>query len=161
MVAKVEVKQKRGLFGLTPVALALLVAIVVLGAIVRFWNLNWDQGTYDLHPDERTLNEMVRRLGPDLNPHFYYYGTFPIYLYKITGKVLSAVTGDDWLAQVRILLIGRFFSALASVATLVVVFAIGRRLWGVSLGLLSAALMASAALAIQAAHSALLKVSSP
>jgi hypothetical protein len=143
---------KRSRLGLSPRAFALLAAIVVLGAVVRFWNLNWDRGTYDLHPDERTLNEMVRRLGPDLNPHFYYYGSLPIYLYKASAKTLSVLTGVDWLDQSRLLLVGRFWSALASTATLLAVFAIGRRLWGVSAGLMAAALMASAALAIQAAH---------
>jgi hypothetical protein len=152
VVEPVAEAPRRSPSGLSPRALALLAAIVVLGAVVRFWNLNWDRGTYDLHPDERTLNEIVRRLGPDLNPHFYYYGSLPIYLYKASAKTLSALTGVDWLDQSRLLLVGRFWSAFASTATLLVVFAIGRRLWGVSAGLLAAAFMASAALAIQAAH---------
>jgi hypothetical protein len=151
-VAEPATASRHSWLGLSPRAFALLAAIVVLGAVVRFWNLNWDRGTYDLHPDERTLNEMVRRLGPDLNPHFYYYGSLPIYLYRGSAEALSALTGVDWLSQARLLLVGRFWSALASTATLLVVFAIGRRLWGVRGGLLAAALMASAALAIQAAH---------
>ncbi len=150
--AEFTTPERRGRFGLSPRQWALLCAIVFFGAVVRFWNLNWDHGAYDFHADERTLNEMVRRLGPDLNPHFYYYGTLPIYLYRASAETLRSITGVDWLSQERFLLVGRFYSALASVVTLPFVFAVGRRLWGVGIGLLSAALMSGAGLAIQAAH---------
>ncbi len=32
-------------------AWCVLAAIVVLGAAMRFWNLNWDMGHYNFHPD--------------------------------------------------------------------------------------------------------------
>lgn len=130
----------------------ILFGIVLLGALARFWNLNWDHGAYILHPDEWALNQVVRRLGPDLNPHFFFYGSFPIYLYRATASILTWLTGADWLDTSRVSLVGRFYSALASTMVLPVVFLAGRRLWGVTAGLLAAALAACAPLLIQAAH---------
>ena len=133
-------------------AYVLLAAIVLLGAGARFWNLNWDGGAYTLHPDEWALNEVVRRLGPDGHPHFFFYGTFPIYLYRVTAAMLGVLTGLDWLAPERLALVGRTYSALASTALLPLVFLVGRQLWGVGAGLVAAACTAGAALLIQAAH---------
>jgi len=130
----------------------LLVIIIIFGALARSWNLNWDGGTYNLHPDEWALNEVVRTLGPDLHPHFFFYGSFPIYLYRATAEVLGILTGMDWLAQERLALIGRTYSALAGTAILPLVFAIGRQLWGNLAGLIAASCAAGAALLIQAAH---------
>ena len=126
----------------------LLFCIVLLGAVARFWNLDWDAGAYTLHPDEWALNQVVRRLGPDLNPHFFFYGSFPIYLYRGTAEVLSGLTGLDWLDSSRVALIGRFYAALCSTLMLPLVFLIGKRLWGLTAGLVAASLTATAPLLI-------------
>ncbi|MEP6775300.1 MAG: glycosyltransferase family 39 protein, partial [Chloroflexota bacterium] len=141
--------QHAGLGGLQAV---LLLSIVLLGAIARFWNLDWDAGAYTLHPDEWALSQVVRRLGPDLNPHFFFYGSFPIYLYRGTAEALSWLTGADWLDTSRVALIGRFYAALCSTLMLPLVYLLGRRLWGVASGLVAASLAAGAPLLIQAAH---------
>ena len=137
---------------LTPGSTVLLGGIVLLGVLARFWNLNWDGGAYSFHSDEWALNEVVRRLGPDGNPHFFFYGTLPIYLYWVTAQILGGLTGLDWLDPERLALIGRAWSALASTAMLPLVFAVGQRLWGTGAGLVAAACTAGAALLIQAAH---------
>ncbi len=108
--------------------LMLLAGVVLLGGIARFWNLDWDAGYYTLHPDEWALNQVVERLGPDLNPHFFFYGSFPIYLYRATAELLRGLTGVDWLDTSRISLIGRFYSALESTLMLPLIFLVGRRL---------------------------------
>jgi hypothetical protein len=131
---------------------SLLLAIVALGGLARFWNLGWDRGAYTFHPDEWALNEAVRNLGSDLHPHFFFYGSLPIYLYRGIAEGLSAVTGLDWLEPVRLVLVGRGLSALFSTVTLLLLFLVGRRLWGAGGGLLAAAFGAGAALAVQAAH---------
>jgi 4-amino-4-deoxy-L-arabinose transferase-like glycosyltransferase len=130
----------------------LLFSIFLLGAVARFWNLDWDGGAYTLHPDEWALNQVVRRLGPDLNPHFFFYGSFPIYLYRGTAEVLTWLTGTDWLDTTRLALIGRFYAALCGTLMLPLVFQVGRRLWGVTPGLVAASLAAGAPLLIQSAH---------
>ncbi|HMA36681.1 MAG TPA: glycosyltransferase family 39 protein, partial [Chloroflexia bacterium] len=130
----------------------LLGVVVLLGAAARCWNLDWDQGAYSLHPDEWALNQVVRRLGPDGNPHFFFYGSLPIYLDRGTAWLLGWLTGQDWLATERVALIGRAYSAVASTLLLPLVFLVGRRLWGTTAGLRAAAFTAAAALLIQAAH---------
>ena len=87
-----------------PILLILLVA-----AILRFRGLDWDEGHW-LHPDERQIFFVVSDLGwPDsetqafssdspLNPHFFAYGSLPIYLLKLVIAVLRplwAALGDD------------------------------------------------------------------
>lgn len=129
-----------------------LFSIVLLGAVARFWNLDWDGGAYTLHPDEWALNQVVRRLGPDLNPHFFFYGSFPIYLYRGTAEVLTWLAGTDWLDTTRLALIGRFYAALCGTLMLPLVFEVGRRLWGVTRGLVAASLATGAPLLIQSAH---------
>jgi hypothetical protein len=132
--------------------LAILAVIVLGGALARFWNLGWDGGAGNLHPDEWALNNVVRRLGPDLNPHFFFYGALPLYLDRATAEALGRLTGLDWLAWERLPLIGRAWSALESVAMLPLIFVAGRRLGGAAVGLTAAACAAGAALLIQAAH---------
>jgi YYY domain-containing protein len=86
-------------------ARAALVAILVLAAVLRLWNLNWDAGQH-LHPDERFLaivNDEVRLpSGPGayfdgarspLNPYnvteSFVYGTLPSFLVKAVGEWLD------------------------------------------------------------------------
>lgn len=129
-----------------------LAGIILLALVVRFWNLNWDDGAYVLHHDEQVLNDAVRHLGPDLNPHFYHYGSFAIYLYRATAEILSKVTGISWVSSTRLALVGRGYSALASTVLVLMMFLLGRRFWGVSAGLLAATFAAGAAMLIQQAH---------
>jgi len=39
-----------------------LLAILLLGAAFRFYNVNWDEGTYHIHPDERHTTMVVTRI---------------------------------------------------------------------------------------------------
>src|SRR5438270_5542078 len=135
-----------------PIVLVLLGVIIAAGAALRFWNLNWDRGAYTFHPDEWAVNEVVRRIGPDAHPHFFFYGAFPIYLYRLTADALTRITGVNWLDRERLALVGRAWSASVSVAILPLLFVIGRRMWGAWAGLVAAACAAGAALLIQAAH---------
>ena len=74
--------------------------IIGLGLILRIYGLNWDQG-HHFHPDERaiTMFALPLELPPTLsgffspesswNPHFFAYGSLPLYLLKIMGNFLS------------------------------------------------------------------------
>jgi 4-amino-4-deoxy-L-arabinose transferase-like glycosyltransferase len=145
MPSLTEKSDRRGQF-------IVLAVILLLGGAARFWNLDWDQGTFTFYPDEAEYNRAALQLFPSLNPHFFNYGTFPIYLYRFTAAILHHLTGVDWTAVERFALIGRAYSALASTLTILVVYAIGRRLWNAWTGVLAAALLAGTALAIQSAH---------
>jgi hypothetical protein len=129
-----------------------LLCIIALGGGARFFNLGWGEGVYDFHPDEWAINETARNLGPDLNPHFFFYGSLPIYLYRGLAELLSLFTGLDWLETARFLMVGRTISALASTVTILLLYLVGRKVWGGGVGLLAAGLGAGAVLLTQSAH---------
>ena len=77
----------------------ILIAIIFLAGIFRFYGIDWDQG-YKLHPDERAIILTVDHLSPPQNlsdflsptsmwnPHFFAYGSFPFYLLYSAGHLL-------------------------------------------------------------------------
>ncbi|MGH2442212.1 MAG: glycosyltransferase family 39 protein, partial [Chloroflexota bacterium] len=98
---------------------ALPVVILLVGAVFRFYNLNWDNG-HTLHPDERFIYEVVSGangnpplswpnsiqqfldgrdprggmalhpgVGSPLNPHDFAYGSLPFYLLAFLAGIAS------------------------------------------------------------------------
>ncbi|MDO8638082.1 MAG: glycosyltransferase family 39 protein [Candidatus Daviesbacteria bacterium] len=132
----------------------LLLIIILFGAILRLYNLNWDNG-YFLHPDERlyinnsnisipkTLEEF---LSPDssLNPNMFYYGPLPLYLYKISNSYI--------FTSMSLLITSRLVSALFSIFTIPLIFLIGRKIFSEKVGLLSALIFTLSIESIQYAH---------
>ncbi len=111
--------EKRGQVRTVVVVLA-LVAILLLGAAFRFYNVNWDEDTYHIHPDERHTTMVVTAiqwpesfveyldtshssLNPRNNNTVYFYGTLPLFLTKyvatqaetLAGPILDAQTDPD------------------------------------------------------------------
>jgi YYY domain-containing protein len=141
----------------------MLALILLVGAFFRFHGLNWDADQH-LHPDERflTMVETAIRLPHSvgeyfdsakspLNPYnngfgFFVYGTFPIFLVKVIGELVHQ-TGYG-----QIHLVGRALSGLFDLATVWLIFLIGRRLYGDRVGLLAAALLSLTVLDIQHSH---------
>jgi YYY domain-containing protein len=110
----------------------------------------------------------------------YSYGTLPLFLVRIAAETLEQACGDvrsgeltaedaavtnsardDALVQMcdgpeftgyRSKLVGRVFSGLMDLGTILLVFFIGRRLYGDATGLLAAALVSVTAFLIQQAH---------
>lgn len=229
-----------------------LLLILIIGAVLRFNNLNWDEGTHQ-HPDERAIiwqppDEGVMNLmtkpapisdamgeagnyqadrvpvnfppggfsffipnkddnlrpatdqetqaffqakasgqnyvlppnvvPPDqpvpddainlwnaayspLNPHFFAYGSLPMYVIKLGAHFMTVVTGNsDWAQYDDLFLVGRFFSVLYSLGTILLVFLIGKRAFGPylgrrqgeAIGLLAASFMSLSVIDIQLAH---------
>jgi hypothetical protein len=153
------------------VVLALgLLALAAAG--LRVSAHDWDQGRH-LHPDEVGVTQaaldrvrwppgtpLTRLFDPahsPLNPRAagaaYPYGALPLYLAKIPAVTLAALTGDaafsgyDGLLQT-----GRVLAGLFDVLTMLLVFAVGARLWGGAAGLVAAALYTLAVLPTQIAH---------
>ena len=147
-----------------PGAATLCLAFALLsGAILRFSGLDWDAGQH-LHPDERflTMVETALRWPSDLaeyfdasrNPlspynhdyGFFVYGTLPLYLVKWLSIALDK-TGYD-----QVYLVGRALSGLFDLGCVVLVYLLGRRLYGLRVGLFGATLLSLSVLNIQQSH---------
>jgi YYY domain-containing protein len=157
-----EIKQHSFLFHLV-VNLALIL-ILAGGAYLRFVGIDWGEYTF-MHPDERFLLlvssdiQPVRNLGEyfdtaasTLNPHnrghgFYVYGTLPLFLARYATELFYDFAGLMELTDV-----GRSLSALSDFFTVMLVFAITRRLYGNAAALLAAAFSALSVLNIQQSH---------
>ena len=68
----------------------LLGVLMIIGAFLRVYNLNWG-APYYFHPDERNIASSVTQLSfPDqLNPHFFAYGSLPIYTIFFLGLITN------------------------------------------------------------------------
>jgi len=100
-----------------------LYGIVLLGFLLRLYGLNWDSGN-SFHPDERQImfhvtvltwpKSMAQFLDPvnsPLNPHFFAYGSFPLYLLASLGYVLVRIS-PALGSFTNLTLVGRVLSAL-------------------------------------------------
>ena len=144
---------------------AAVLAVFSLALGLRFYGLDWDQGfPYTPHPDERAILMKVADISPpslgDLgvlldaeespwNPKWFPYGSFPLYLLKGV-QLISALGPGDELSDLR--LAGRAISALADLATVMVVYLLGSRLYDRRTGLLASLLVALAVIHIQLSH---------
>lgn len=147
----------------------LLLAITLVGASLRFYELDWGEGFF-FHVDERLY--VVRRTlaylralyqSGDFNPHMSTYGTLPLYA-LMAARTLALTfmamtqgipfTADYFLADHLALtvLVGRTISAFLSSATVLVLYVIGKLLYNRVVGVLTAALVATTVALIQAAH---------
>ncbi len=146
-------------------ALSGLAVVLILALALRLYGLDWDDGFgWTPHPDERAIMFKVADLSfpgiSDLpllldadespwNPRWFPYGSFPIYVLKATGVFSGFIPGLD-PDDLRIP--GRAVSALADVATVALVYALGAMVWSRRVGLLASALVAIAVIHIQLSH---------
>lgn len=140
-----------------------IVSVLLIGAILRFSGLNWDDSKY-LHPDERFVTMVATGISwpgsvseyfdsevSPLNPYnndfgTFIYGTFPLFLDKFAGDLAGKnVYGNFHLAA-------RSVSAIFDLTAILLIFLLGRRLFDESTGLLAALLLSLAVLQIQLSH---------
>ncbi len=139
-----------------------LIGILLLGALFRFYGLNWDQG-FHLHPDERAIVMFTTSLHlptsiaeffsseSSWNPHFFAYGSFPLYLLKIVSSIFGIF--DPRLTEYSYInLLGRVISAFVDTATVLLVYFFGKKLFSKHVGILAAFFYAISVFPIQAAH---------
>jgi hypothetical protein len=148
----------------------LLALILAVSAGLRLYGLNWDGGQW-LQPDERQIyfvalglgwpHSLAAALRPDspLNPHFFAYGSLPIYLLRAVSLLLAplgAVLRDPG----NLHLVGRPLAAALDLGTIYLTYRLARIMlpsprqpggvrWG---ALLAAALSSLAVISIQIAH---------
>jgi len=141
-----------------------LLLIILIAAILRLYNLNWDNG-FHLHPDERWITMVTNKvrlpkgdewklfLTPDspYNPNFFAYGSLPIYLLKFAGETLSVVN-PAFRTYSLLNLVGRAISAVFDLGTLVLVIILGKRLFGKRVGVLAGFFYATCVFCIQTSH---------
>lgn len=170
-----------------PLALSIT---ALLGLAVRLYGLDWDemllrsqwmtrlygagagQGT-NFHPDERQIMYQIIKLSwptswaqfmdqanSPLNPHFFAYGTFPLYLLAFVGNMLSHISPT--LADfAHLTLTGRVLNVLFDTGTIILTAWLAllltpdatpgrRRAWSVAL--LAAACVAFTPFEVQQAH---------
>jgi len=136
-------------------ALCFILILILTAGFFRFYNLNWDQGNY-FHPDERNIANAVSQIHffSQLNPHFFAYGGFTIYLYKATADILSFITKNtEWTSNwAYINIIGRFFSALFSTLTIIPLYFLAKKISDKKTALLTIILYAFTVGSIQTAH---------
>ena len=140
----------------------ILLLIILLGAFFRFYGLNWDQNQH-LHPDERAIIMFALPLHfpqnlsdffskeSSLNPHFFAYGNFPLYLLKGTAAFLSNFD-MSFDSYDKINLVGRTISAIADLGTIILIYFIGKRIFGKKVGIIGAFFYAISVFPIQASH---------
>ena len=144
-------------------AAALLVALLLGGAVLRLYNVNWDQFRL-LHPDERAIAmfaapltlppSLANFLDPQvstLNPRFFAYGSFTMYLLRAAGYV-AALIQPLWGAFEYLNLVGRVLSALFDLGTVALVYLLGARMYGRWTGLLASAFVTFTAFHVQLSH---------
>ena len=133
----------------------LLITFVLLGGFFRFYNLNWDQGHF-FHPDERNIAATVSRIHffDQLNPGFFAYGSFPIYLNRAIGDFLVLITKNpNWVLDWSYInLISRGVSALLSTFSIFLIFLLSKKIFNEKIGLLSSFFVAFCPFLIQTAH---------
>ncbi len=131
--------------------------------LVRFYGLNWDQG-YHLHPDERMISMVVDKIklpqssnigqifSPDssLNPKFFAYGSFPIYLLKTVSSIFPS--NSPYSQYQANNLLGRGLSAIADSVSVVLIYKIGQLLFTSQVGILASLIYGFAVLPFQLSH---------
>ena len=145
--------------------LFILALIIFIALYFRVFGLTWDNGyNWSPHPDERAILSKVASLHlPELNnfktlfipqespwnPRWFPYGSFPLYLLKGVSYISQLATGEP---AVDLRTLGRSISALADITTVVLVFFLGRMLYGRTVGIFASLFTALAVIHIQLSH---------
>lgn len=140
-----------------------VIFLILIGAFLRFYNLNWGAPFY-FHPDERNIATAVTQLRfpEQMSPHFFAYGSLPIYIIYFTGLIVNVFTNfsathlptevEALVGFEHAIIIGRAYSALLSTLLIPLLFFLGKKIKDTNLGLLVAFLATFSTGFIQFAH---------
>lgn len=140
----------------------LLVLIIIVGLYFRLNGINFDK-TCCQHPDERaivmftlplsipTSTEEFLSPASRANPHFFAYGNLPLYLLK-SSSVAASIIDPKFLTYSYINLVGRTISVFVDIATIILIFLLGRTISSNKVGLAGAFIYSVAVLPIQYSH---------
>lgn len=113
-------------------SILVLIIIIVIGAFLRFYKLDWANGLFT-HPDEYHIVISVNQLSfpNQMHPHLFFYGSATVYLIYFTQEIIKhllPVLSPQFLVPSPFL-IGRFYSALFSTLTILIVYKISTTLF--------------------------------
>jgi len=137
--------------------------IILIAFILRVLPTDWDGGYYT-HPDEahiynvvfqlempRSINSFFSKNSP-LNPHFFAYGSLPLYLLKGVAGIFG-IFDSAYAHYGNLYKIGRPLSAFFDVGTLILLVVLSKKLFNSKrLALIAGGLYAITVFAIQNAH---------
>ncbi|MFA5827809.1 MAG: hypothetical protein WC841_00400 [Candidatus Shapirobacteria bacterium] len=108
-----------------------LVVLIFLLFFTRFIKLDWGNGYY-FHPDENNMASAISRLSPgSLDPKFYAYGQFPLFLAFYSFRFYSLLLWNilpDHLTFSQSILTLRFWSAIFSTLSVLVFYLISKKI---------------------------------
>ena len=129
----------------------LLAAILVAAAVARLCGINFGFPHLNCRPDEGAVVSIAGGLySGDLNPHVFNYPAFFMLSIAVTLAMLN-VSGL-LTASTSAYRIARYFSAAAGIASVLMIFRIGLRLFGQMTALAAAALLSLAFLHVRDSH---------
>jgi hypothetical protein len=145
---------------------------MVAGLGLRVWGLSFGLPNLQCRPDETTVVNVALGLAAgDLNPHFFNYPTFHLYvlaladgLWYLANLALGCLTDRAELERQLLIdpsalyLLARSLTAALGTATLAAAYALGRRVSGDLGGILAAAFLAVAFLHVRDSHFATVDV---
>ncbi len=131
----------------------LILCVLLCGIVLRWYAIDWSL-PHIFHPDETRLLYAVHEISlEDLNPHFFAYGSLPIYLLKITQvSVEGMLKALGKPPHVNFFFMGRAVSAFFGSLTLLVLYLTGKRFFSQRVGLLATTFLAFTVLHIQLSH---------
>ena len=126
--------------------------LTLIGGFFRFYNLNWGSPFY-FHPDERNIASSIVNLQfpNQMNPHFFAYGSFPIYLIYFTAYFSNLITKSQLIFD-QAIIIGRFYSAFLSVLLIPSIYYVGTKLVNKRVGIIAATFCTLSVGLIQFSH---------
>lgn len=136
-----------------------ILLIIGIGIFFRLYNLNWGAPFY-FHPDERNIASSISQLKfpNQLNPHFFAYGSIPLYTILAIGLSYNIITTCNFSLQNCIvsfeqaIVIGRIISALLSVGILFLLYLTGKKLASHTVGICAVILASFSTGLIQYSH---------
>ncbi len=133
----------------------LVIGLIALALLVRLVGLTWGLPYIQYHVDEQGFGKFtIHYFTGDLNPHFFEVPSLYTYLtaavwegYYLGGKAAGRFTDHASFIKAygrdssTFILLGRLLTVLFSVGTVLLVFGIGRRMYGTRAGALAALLL--------------------
>jgi asparagine N-glycosylation enzyme membrane subunit Stt3 len=139
-----------------------LVAIVAVGAVLRFYPIWFGFPFPNARPDEETAVGLARAMqSGDLNPRFFHWPSLAIYLFAGLYAASSAIRKAfslDPPALADYVIAARALVALCGTLTIVVLFRLTRRTANATAGLIAALLLAASLLHVRESHFAMTDV---